>query len=162
MKLNTTFPTAWLKIVAVLLTPVLLQACASPNDVSLGLARFNVAAIVFDEGELISGLERQQLLNDMQVALVQRSRFGQVLLDRPKNKPPNVLLIEVRLIENKREFDAIRTTAHVDLTDIAAGSRLHSYTVSGVGSYDGDFGSISIGVVSDLIEQIADVIERRM
>jgi hypothetical protein len=137
----------------------LAVSCARPPD-TLELSRFNTVAATLHHDAALTRLERQQVLSDLRIALAQRNAFGRVLSVTPSGNPAGVLLVDLRLFDIKRLANRIDVTAQVDLVNMASGDRLHSFSLGVSGSRGGDLGTLSIGVISDLVEQIADVLSR--
>jgi hypothetical protein len=122
--------------------------------------RFNAVAATLHYDAGLSLLGRRQVLSDLRLALAQRNIFGRILETPPTGRPSGVLLVDLRLLDIKRRANRIDVTAQVDLVDMAADKRFHSFTIGASGSRNGDLGDLSIGVISDLVEQIADVLTR--
>lgn len=134
-------------------------ACMRPSDAP-DYHRFSAVATTLHYNSSLTLLERRQLLSDLRVALTQRNTFGRVLEIPPTGKPTGVLLLDLRLLDIKRRANHIDVTAQIDLVDMATGKRFHSFLIGARGSRNGDLGAMSIGVISDLVEQIADVLSR--
>jgi hypothetical protein len=134
-------------------------ACMRPSDAP-DYHRFSAVATTLHYDSSLTLLERRQVLSDLRVALTQRNTFGRVLEIPPTGKPTGVLLLDLRLLDIKRRANHIDVTAQIDLVDMATGKRFHSFSIGAKGSRNGDLGAMSIGVISDLVEQIADVLSR--
>ncbi len=135
-------------------------SCARPPDTH-DFSRFSAVAMTLHPDAALTRLERQQVVSDLRIALAQRNAFGRVLSVPPTGKPTGVMLVDLRLLDIKRLMSRIDLTAQVDLVDMATRERVHSFSLGVSGSRDGDLGTLSIGVISDLVEQIADVLARR-
>jgi hypothetical protein len=134
-------------------------ACMRPPDAP-DYNRFNAVAATLHYDSSLTLLERRQVLSDLRVALMQRNTFGRVLETPPTGKPTGVLLLDLRLLDIKRRANRIDVTAQIDLVDMATEKRFHSFLIGASGSRNDDLGAMSIAVISDLVEQISDVLSR--
>ena len=134
-------------------------SCARPPG-ALEISRFTAVAATLHLDNVLSGQERWQILSDLRIALAQRNTLGRILNEPPVGETSGVLLVDVRLFDIKQLPDRIDINAQVDLIDMASGERVHSFSLGVSGSRGGDLGTLSIGVISDLVEQIADVLSR--
>jgi hypothetical protein len=143
------------------LSAALLAACVfSQSNPATDTSRFTSVAITLHPDANLTLLERQQITSDLSVALTQRGAFGRVMTAAPAQPTNGVLLVDVRLLNIQRLSDRINVSAQVDLINVGTGARIQSFAIGASGTRDSDLGSLSIGVIGDLVEQIADIVTR--
>ncbi|MBL4721680.1 MAG: hypothetical protein JKY20_11190 [Alphaproteobacteria bacterium] len=143
------------------LATAFLAACAlSPDGAASHSHRFTSVATTLHRDGSLSLLARQQIVLDLGVALKQRGDFGRVLTSPPAGRPAGVLLVDIRVLNVQHRFDRINVTAQIDLINFATGERFRSFAIGASGARDAELGSLSIGVIGDLVEQIADAVSR--
>jgi hypothetical protein len=143
------------------LSAALLAACAlSTANPATNASRFTSVATALHPDMTLSLLARQQIVTDLGVALRQRGAFGRVLTTPPAKQTNGVLLVDIRLLTIQRLSNRINVSAQVDLVNFATGERIQSFAIGASGSRDSDLGRLSVSVIGDLVEQIADVVAR--
>jgi hypothetical protein len=149
------------KYLGLCLSAALLSACVlSQSNHAADTSRFTSVAATLHPDASLSLLARQQIVSDLSVALTQRGAFGRVLTAPPAQRKAGVLLVDVRLLNIQRVSDRVNVSAQVDLINFATGDRIRSFAIGASGARDSDLGALSISVIGDLVEQIADVLAR--